>query len=129
MREDILAKRGDDALGRRRQEIHLHEVHHALEREESEERDGDPIEQPAVAPLERGVEQVSNDLRKREPDPRCNEQTHAGNREPSAKRLDSREKLGERFWRTRASRLLCDGRRRQLSSPRSTTIAAKSSAR
>ena len=68
MREHLFPKPRDDALGSRGQEIDLHEIHCALKREEGQQRDRDPIEQSAVVTLEGGVEQVPNDLWKRESD-------------------------------------------------------------
>jgi hypothetical protein len=65
MREDVLTQPRDDTLGRRREQIHLHEVHRALQREQTDESERDTIEQRTVVSLKRRVEQRPHDLRKR----------------------------------------------------------------
>ena len=65
MTVDVFPKPGDDPLSGRRQEKDLNEVHQPLEREQRNQSEGDAIEEAAVMTLERRVEEVPDDLRKR----------------------------------------------------------------
>src|SRR2546430_8070583 len=132
MTEDVLAQSGDDALGRRRQQKDLNEVHQALQREEPEQSDGDVVEERAVARLERRVEQISNDEREGEADGGGNDETERGEQESTAKWPQARQQAPQGTWGAEAAlgrRRLLGRRRGQTRTARSTTIATNSSAR
>src|SRR3954470_22240450 len=98
MREYVLAQRGDDPFGRRREQEDLDEIHDALQREQADQAERHAIEQRTVVLLEGGIEEMPHHLRERESD-RCRyNQAERRNREPSAERTESREQLAERFW-------------------------------
>ena len=88
VREHVLAQLRDHALGRAGEQVHLHEVHHALQREQRDEPERDAVEQRAVALLERRVEQRAHDLRKREADGRGDEQADGADGEPARVRAE-----------------------------------------
>jgi hypothetical protein len=79
--------------------------------------------------LERGVEQMPHDLRKREADSSRHEQTHRRTGETCAVGTQSRSESGERFWRLQSAPRCVSGGGTHVRIARSTTIAAKSSAR
>src|SRR6185436_5741317 len=128
MREHVFTQSGDDALRRRRQQEDLYEVHHALQREQPEEAEGDAIEERAVVSLERRVEKPSHDLGEDQPHRGGDEQADRGNRQASAVGTQPGKQPAERLWRAEAPRTLSGGRR-HVRSARSSTIAAKISAR
>ena len=75
-----------DVLG---EQVDLDEVHRALQREQQDQPERDAVEQRAVALLERGVEQVAHDERKREADARGDDEADRADRERAA-RTDAR---------------------------------------
>ena len=106
MREHILAQFRDNSLRRAREQVHLDEVHCALERESEHESDRDAVEQCAIVLLERRVEQLAYDLRKGEAHGRGDEQAHRANHQSSRVRTQARQKRAEwlrRFWRQRGA--------------------------
>ena len=82
MREHVLAQLRDHPLRRAGEQVDLHEVHRALQREGEHEPDRDAVEQGAVALLERGVEQVAHDVREREADRGGDDEAHGAHGEP-----------------------------------------------
>jgi hypothetical protein len=98
MREEVLPQRGDHALTGGREQVHLHEVHRALQQEQQDQAERDSVEQCAVALLERRVEQVPHDLWEREADAGRNEQTGGRDHQPSRVLTDARQQPGEHAW-------------------------------
>ena len=99
MREHVLAQLRDHPLGRAREQVDLHEVHRALQREREDEPERDPVEQRTVALLERGVEQVAHDEREREADRRRDDEADGADGEPARVRPDPRHDARERCER------------------------------
>jgi hypothetical protein len=81
VREHVLAQLGDHALRRPGEQVHLDEVHDALQREREHERDRNAVEQRAIVLLERGVEQLAHDLGKCEADRRGNDEAEGRDEE------------------------------------------------
>src|SRR5436309_1166648 len=104
MGEYLFSKRRDHPLGRGGQQIDLNEVHHALKREQRDEAERNSIEKCPVVLLEGSVEQMTNDLRKREPNSGRHQQTQSGDGQTSTEGSDPWNQLAEWFWRTQTPR-------------------------
>ena len=100
-----------DALRRGREQVDLDEIHRALQREQRDQPERDPVEQRAVALLERRVEQVAHDVREREPDAGRDDETDRADRERAAIRAHSRHDGGQRCGRDGLPRPRDDARR------------------
>jgi hypothetical protein len=111
VREHVLAQPRHHALGGGAEQVDLHEVHHALQREEPDEQERDAVEQRAVAVLERGVEHAPDDLREGEPHPRGHHEAHRRDREPAREGAEERRELREHLRGLRAAggRVACGG--------------------
>ena len=107
---------------------HLHEVHHALQREREHEADGDAVEQRAVVLLEGGVEQVAHDLRKGEPHGGGDEQAQRRTR-PAGRRRAARAAAAPPSGRgrlgRRAATAVAAGRTGVVTSARRAPLAAQ----
>src|SRR3954453_1657728 len=111
MREYVLAELSDHAFGRRREQVDLNEIHQALEREQRDQAERDPVEQTAIVLLKGGIEQMPDDLRKDQTDGGGDHETDRSDRKVSAERAKTRKETAERFWRAQAPRGCCGGSR------------------
>src|SRR5689334_6914775 len=139
MREQVLPQLRNHQLRRRRKQIDLDEIEERLKREQQQQTGGNAIQQRLICRDECSVQEVSNDLRKRERDASAQEQAHERHHQPphvrphprqqSAERARRRYRLGcTRSWPLGANR---ERRRRSHANNtfRSITIAMKSNAR